>query len=220
MIQRFPVTFLTVNEQILFQYEPILLLTKVHTILSFPYFWWMFFFYFRIPYRISHYISLLCFLRLLLTVTVFQTFHALTTLRVWRNNGLVFPRTSLRICLIFFSWVDYVYSLGRRPQRLSVILIVYLKGIDYQHDILLLILTLITQCLSGLSTVKLLFSSFSDFTLWNEVPRCNSLKGCVWGRCRRGWGGVREWGGRYVPPRGHSIYLSTYIIWNSFSEEI
>ena len=77
---------------------------------------------------------------------------------------------SIGICLILFSWLDWGYGiLGGRSRYIVSFASHHIKGKCYQHDLSLLILTLITwlrHWLSGFFTVKSLLLPLSMLYCW------------------------------------------------------
>ena len=68
--------------------------------------------------------------------------------------GYSTERPSIRICLMFFSWLDLGYVFGAwRPQRRSVIFITSRQGSCYQHDITCHCDTWLRLCLLNFSPV-------------------------------------------------------------------
>jgi hypothetical protein len=110
---------------------------------------------------------LLWSLQLLLAVMVSQTFWGVLV-RCFVEGF------STEICWTFFSGLDWEFGLGEEDQRGEVPFSShYLKSPSCQHDILLLILTLITTW-DGVSTlfdVKSLFKNLLCSTLWKEVTK-------------------------------------------------
>ena len=119
----------------------------------------MSFFHPRILTRIS-----LCLIKVLVEVTItlcLRVFLVLTILTALKSSSQVFFMLLYQnFCLMFFSWLNWGYGFGE-DQRGKVTLSHHIKGTYDPHDLWLLILALITGlrwCLSGVFTVKFLFS--------------------------------------------------------------
>ena len=123
----------------------------------------------RIYITFSHPVSLgTCWARESLRLSLF-----LMTLSILRNSGQIFVECpSLGTCLAFFSWLDWGCGLGKEDHRNKVpISSHHFQGTYYQHDLSLLILTLITwlrKCLSDFSNVLTFPPTLSkiSFFLW------------------------------------------------------
>lgn len=148
-----------------------LFLTKIHTLFRFPQFYPQ-------SNRIQDTIYLSCLQRLLLAVSVSQTFFILMTLTVL-STGQVFCKISLSWDLsdAFHMIKQGLWVFREEDHRGKMPFSAHpIKGISYQHDLPLLMLTLSTwqrEYLPSFSTIKSLpFSYFPHCTLCKEVLMC------------------------------------------------
>lgn len=122
-------------------------------------------------------------------MTVSETFLIFDELDSVKDYGEVSVGCStIRICLKFFSWLGWGYGFEEKDHRVKMsFLSHYIKCTYYQHDLALLVLTLITwliQYLSDFSTVQLLFFSpvsvlyalEESHSAQPTLPCCSSLR--------------------------------------------
>ena len=128
------------------------------------------FFCSRIPSKISHYYVSVGFFGCddFLDFSWFWWFDSFMIMK-WPS---LLRSTSWVYCRIFywsFSWLDWGYGFLKGTSQFRYHLSDHIEGIDYQYDLLILMLTLIIWLkwhLSGFSTVKLPFVPLTILYPW------------------------------------------------------